>query len=620
MSHHSPQSSVGNGPVSSPFAGTEATLYSPEASRNTYHRCHDTGVLASINHTIRRLSPVEQPLKGPCPMAGLVKDLPQPTPYVPGNFNNELDENDKHFISRYQAVLELPDGIQAGDDPEHELFSVQHVMKIYDCFNAAIPAYARGVYLRYDDLHDAKEGKKMLTKHGFMVKYITSLDYNLAKCGDNTGVNVFEGQMSLSILIRENPDQACWEFGKKDVKAIKKGVEQVCGIYGSVRAVMHVDTLLPKMHLVFRVEFHSIDAANRCVSSLALDPVYGKTSNKSYDWATIDAAAFSVDRYVLPDRGLHPPFFSREKMHPADQHNKVIRKRIDDGSDVRTTIMLRNIPNKMDWLQLKAILDAACFGSYDFVYLRIDFKSACNVGYAFINFHNVRGIAMLMDKIQGRLWLGFRSVKAAEISYATIQGREALVQKFRNSSVMQETPFCRPRLFLTYSDAEKSGKVRYVGMEQSFPQPDNLSKLQRSMDSARTIGLYPPHNYLSSITEHRMRSSPYDRGTPRDVLQATMHYARQRAAPAPLQGLSEDAKHDIEVWYSVTFGQGFVGIIPFDYIPMTHVAQYFAEHQSSPLSVPMNHGVIGGSRINDNSAYARSAHTLASEYGVNPFM
>jgi hypothetical protein len=36
--------------------------------------------------------------------------------------------------------------------------------------------------------------------------------------------------------------------------------------------------------------------------------------------------------------------------HPADAHNRVRRDRILDGSDVRTTIMLRNIPNKMDWV------------------------------------------------------------------------------------------------------------------------------------------------------------------------------------------------------------------------------------------------------------------------------
>jgi hypothetical protein len=220
--------------------------------------------------------------------------------------------------------------------------------------------------LRYDDLIDAAAGKKKLEKLGFVVKYVTSTEYNMAKCGDTTGVNVFEGQMSLSILIRPNPDQPCWDFGSKDLAAVKKGVEKVCGIYGTVRAIVHVDTLIPKMHLVFRIEFHSIDAANRCISSLALDPVYGNTNNvsllclspshmltmlqKSYDWVTMDAVAFSVERFTIPPRGLHPPFFSRDKMHPADQHNKVIRKRIDDGSDVRTTVMLRNIPNKMDWV------------------------------------------------------------------------------------------------------------------------------------------------------------------------------------------------------------------------------------------------------------------------------
>lgn len=37
--------------------------------------------------------------------------------------------------------------------------------------------------------------------------------------------------------------------------------------------------------------------------------------------------------------------------HPADAHNRVRREHIIDGTDVRTTIMLRNIPNKLDWVR-----------------------------------------------------------------------------------------------------------------------------------------------------------------------------------------------------------------------------------------------------------------------------
>jgi hypothetical protein len=288
-------------------------------------------------------------------------------------------------------------------------------------------------------------------------------------------------------------------------------------------------------------------------------------------------------------------------------------------------------------LALKAILDEQCFGTYDFVYLRIDFKSGCNVGYAFINFANVQGMINLIDNVERRYWAGYRSNKAAEISYATIQGREALIQKFRNSSVMQETPFCRPRLFLTYIDSEITGKLRSTGTEQVFPRPDNLSKLQRSMDSARTIGLFPPHGY-SSLGEHRNRGTGYDRGSPRDMLQAAMNFARQRAAPAPaaFQDLTPATKHDIEVWYTRNYGQGRLGCIPFDFIPLTHLNLYFAQQQeASPQSMASNIGVIGGptygfnnggvigsspsgSRTNGSPVYPRYGRGPPNDFG-NPF-
>ena len=55
----------------------------------------------------------------------------------------------------------------------------------------------------------------------------------------------------------------------------------------------------------------------------------------------------------------------------SGHHNIVDVERIRLGLDVRTTIMLRNIPNKIDQAMLKEIVDETSFGKYDFMYLRI---------------------------------------------------------------------------------------------------------------------------------------------------------------------------------------------------------------------------------------------------------
>ena len=55
----------------------------------------------------------------------------------------------------------------------------------------------------------------------------------------------------------------------------------------------------------------------------------------------------------------------------SGHHNVVDIERIRLGLDVRTTIMLRNIPNKIDQAMLKEIVDETSFGKYDFMYLRI---------------------------------------------------------------------------------------------------------------------------------------------------------------------------------------------------------------------------------------------------------
>ena len=59
--------------------------------------------------------------------------------------------------------------------------------------------------------------------------------------------------------------------------------------------------------------------------------------------------------------------------------------RIIRGDDSRTTLMIKNIPSKYTSMMFLPAIDEHCQGIYDFIYLPIDFKNKCNVGYVFIN-------------------------------------------------------------------------------------------------------------------------------------------------------------------------------------------------------------------------------------------
>lgn len=218
---------------------------------------------------------------------------------------------------------------------------------------------------------------------------------------------------------------------------------------------------------------------------------------------------------------------------PGPHHNHVDVNKIREGTDVRTTIMLRNIPNKVDQAMLKSIIDESSWGKYDFMYLRIDFANDCNVGYAFINFVDPLDIIDFVNARGNQRWNCFKSDKVAEISYATIQGKDCLVQKFRNSSVMLEHAHYRPKLYYT-----SNGPIpELAGQEEVFPEPDNQSKMKRSCENAEHVGklretlgfklplaqyadalnrpqgLFTPNAGQHFRDEQRRRRSQYDRGT-----------------------------------------------------------------------------------------------------------
>ncbi|KAG0165101.1 hypothetical protein DFQ28_007178 [Apophysomyces sp. BC1034] len=149
--------------------------------------------------------------------------------------------------------------------------------------------------------------------------------------------------------------------------------------------------------------------------------------------------------------------------HSVDQDNTFDTHRVAQGLDIRTTFMIRNIPNKYTQQMLIECIDATHKGCYDFLYLRIDFKNRCNVGYAFINFIDPKDVISFANERVGKRWNRFNSEKRCSLSYANIQGKEALIDKFRNSNVMEEEEGYRPKIFYSHG-ANK-------GVEEPFPQP-----------------------------------------------------------------------------------------------------------------------------------------------------
>ena len=93
------------------------------------------------------------------------------------------------------------------------------------------------------------------------------------------------------------------------------------------------------------------------------------------------------------------------------------------GDDRRTTLMIKNIPNKYTQRMLLNTIDESFKGTYDFFYLPIDFKNKCNVGYAFINMVQPGYIVPFVQKFDHKKWDKFNSEKVCQISYARIQVR-----------------------------------------------------------------------------------------------------------------------------------------------------------------------------------------------------
>jgi RNA recognition motif-containing protein len=92
----------------------------------------------------------------------------------------------------------------------------------------------------------------------------------------------------------------------------------------------------------------------------------------------------------------------------------------------------------------------------------IDFKNHGNLGYAFVNFHDVECAKKFQLHFNGfRLPMYQQSNKVLAVSEARVQGLTANVERFRNSSVMG-----------VLNEEHKPMVFDKDGTQKEFPKPD----------------------------------------------------------------------------------------------------------------------------------------------------
>jgi len=105
--------------------------------------------------------------------------------------------------------------------------------------------------------------------------------------------------------------------------------------------------------------------------------------------------------------------------------NKVISM-----EDKRTTIMIKNIPNKFNKDLLLSIINQNFKGTYDLFILPTDINKYKNFGYAFINFTSSYYIPYFYYMFNGKMWSSTNSKKICELTYSKVQGKKNLLAHY----------------------------------------------------------------------------------------------------------------------------------------------------------------------------------------------
>lgn len=195
------------------------------------------------------------------------------------------------------------------------------------------------------------------------------------------------------------------------------------------------------------------DTSNRGVSTST--PQAGSSRRSSYVWSvlrdrakggrgSLDSDASSLDSTRSP-QSLQGSAVASSNNDPAERSASSDTSEGHEAEPLadsrRTTVMMRNIPNNYTRHMLVALVNSRGFrGSYDMLYVPMDFQTQTGLGYAFVNLVSYEEAERLRRAFDGfRNW-SCLSEKVCEVVWSDVlQGLEGHVERYRNSPVMHES-------------------------------------------------------------------------------------------------------------------------------------------------------------------------------------
>ena len=176
---------------------------------------------------------------------------------------------------------------------------------------------------------------------------------------------------------------------------------------------------------------NSIDYRN---STYLNSSCYGRSTNDSgYCDSFSNNSSINLNSYKRKsDNSI------RTKNHSKNYNDVFVDiKRVISLEDKRTSIMIKNIPNKFNREILLSIIDQNFSGTYDIFILPTDLSKNKNFGYAFINFISSYYVPNFYYMFNGKKWSNTNSEKVCQITYSKIQGKSNLILHYPTKSVFQ---------------------------------------------------------------------------------------------------------------------------------------------------------------------------------------